>query len=209
MSDNQNLNHPNSDENLENQNIGAEAQDTDNTANDSLNSEDLAADPLEADSQEEQEAPQTENNEDILKKQVAELQDKYIRLAAEYDNYRRRTAKERLDLLRSAGEDILLNILPVVDNFERAMAAASTSTDVDAVKLGIELIYNKFTEFLKQKGIKEIESVGKDFDVDLHEAIVKIPAPDQDMKGKVVDVVEKGYYLNEKIIRYAKVVVGE
>lgn len=209
MSENQNLNNPNTDEVVDNQNFDTEAVGAGETVSDCLSSEDLSDETASADEQSKQDTPQPENTEEILKKQVAELQDKYIRLAAEYDNYRRRTAKERLDLLRSAGEDILMNILPVVDNFERAMAAASTSTDVDAVKLGIELIYNKFTEFLKQKGVTEIESVGKDFNVDLHEAITKIPAPVPDLKGKVVDVVEKGYYLNEKIIRYAKVVVGE
>jgi len=140
---------------------------------------------------------------------IAELNDKYLRLAAEYDNYRRRTLKEKMDLSKSAGEDILVNILPVMDDFERGLVTIDQAKDINAVKEGIHLIYNKFREFLKQRGIKEIEAKEKEFDTDLHEAITKIPAPNEELKGKVVDVVEKGYYLNEKIIRFSKVVIGE
>lgn len=140
---------------------------------------------------------------------IAELNDKYLRLAAEYDNYRRRTLKEKMELSKSAGEDILVNILPVMDDFERGLVTIDQAKDINAVKEGIHLIYNKFREFLKQRGIKEIEAKEKEFDTDLHEAITKIPAPNEELKGKVVDVVEKGYYLNEKIIRFSKVVIGE
>jgi molecular chaperone GrpE len=140
---------------------------------------------------------------------IAELNDKYLRLAAEYDNYRRRTLKEKMELSKSAGEDILVNILPVMDDFERGLITIDQAKDINAVKEGIHLIYNKFLEFLKQRGIKEIEAKEKEFDTDLHEAITKIPAPNEKLKGKVVDVVEKGYYLNEKIIRFSKVVIGE
>jgi len=139
----------------------------------------------------------------------AEMNDKYLRLAAEYDNYRKRTLKEKMDLSKSAGADILVNILPVMDDFERGLDSIDQAKDIEAVKEGVQLIYNKFKEFLKQRGVKEIEAKEKDFDTDMHEAITKIPAPTEKLKGKVVDVVEKGYYLNEKIIRFSKVVIGE
>lgn len=143
------------------------------------------------------------------KEKLDELNDKYLRLAAEYDNYRKRTLKEKTELIKSAGEDILVNILPVVDDFERALGHIDQAKDINAVKEGINLIYTKFSEFLKQRGIKEISAKEKDFNTDEHEAITKIPAPTEELKGKVVDVVEKGYYLNEKVIRFSKVVVGE
>lgn len=140
---------------------------------------------------------------------IAELNDKYLRLAAEYDNYRKRTLKERMDLMKTAGEDILINILPVMDDFDRALGSIDQAKEISAVKEGVQLIYNKFRDFLKQRGVKEIEAKEKDFDTDLHEAITKIPAPNDNLKGKVVDVVEKGYYLHEKVIRFSKVVIGE
>lgn len=143
------------------------------------------------------------------KEVIAELNDKYLRLAAEYDNYRRRTLKEKMELSKTAGEDILVNILPVMDDFERGLDNIDKAKDIEAVKEGIRLIYSKFGEFLKQRGVKEIEAKEKEFDTDLHEAITKIPAPNEKLKGKVVDVIEKGYYLNEKIIRFSKVVIGE
>ncbi len=143
------------------------------------------------------------------KVKLAELNDRYMRLAAEYDNYRRRTLKERMELMKTAGEDILINILPVMDDFERALGSINQAKEISAVKEGVQLIYSKFKEFLKQRGVKEIEAKEKEFNTDLHEAITKIPAPDKKLKGKVVDVVEKGYYLNEKVIRFSKVVIGE
>ena len=140
---------------------------------------------------------------------IAELNDKYLRLAAEYDNYRKRTLKEKMELTKTAGADILVNILPVMDDFERALSSMQQAKDIEPVKEGVLLIFNKFKEFLKQRGVKEIEAKEKDFDTDVHEAITKIPAPTEELKGKVVDVVEKGYYLNDKVIRFSKVVVGE
>jgi molecular chaperone GrpE len=137
------------------------------------------------------------------------LNDKYLRLSAEFDNYRKRTMRERVELIKSAGEDILSNILPVLDNFDRALIAIRDSREPEAIKAGIDLIYIKFKEFLTQRGIKEIESLNKPFDADLFDAITKIPVSSIDQQGKVVDVVEKGYYLNDKIIRHSKVVVGE
>ena len=114
-----------------------------------------------------------------------------------------------MELTKTAGEDILINILPVMDDFERALGSIDQAKEISAVKEGVQLIYTKFKDFLKQCGVKEIGAKEKEFDTDLHEAITKIPAPDKKLKGKVVDVVEKGYYLNEKVIRFSKVVIGE
>lgn len=144
-----------------------------------------------------------------LKAEIAELNDKYLRLYSEFDNMKRRNAKERIELMDTAGKDILLSFIPVVDDFERAQKAFENSTDVEAVKEGVTLIHTKFLNILSQKGVKPIESKGQPFDVDYHEAITKIPAPTDDLKGKVVDEVEKGYTLKDKVIRFAKVVIGE
>ncbi len=140
---------------------------------------------------------------------IRDLQDKYLRLSAEFDNYRKRTLKEKMELSKSAGESLLISILPVMDDFERGMQTISNAEDIKAIKEGINLIYNKFSDFLNQNGVKEINAIKKEFNIDFHEAITKIPAPKKDLKGKVVDVIEKGYTLNEKVIRYSKVVIGE
>ena len=145
---------------------------------------------------------------DKLKAEVALLNDKYVRLYAEFDNYKRRTTKERIELLQTAGKDVIVSMLTVVDDFERAEKAMQTATEVAPVKEGIELVHHKFKSLLNHKGLKEMETKGKVFDPELHEAITNIPAPTADLKGKVVDEVEKGYYLNDKVIRFAKVVVG-
>jgi molecular chaperone GrpE len=144
-----------------------------------------------------------------IEKSLAEMTDKYMRLSAEFDNYRKRTLREKMEMIRSAGESVMRNILPVIDDFERAMKSIEQGQDLEATKDGILLIYNKFKDFAKQNGIKEIEAAGDTFNTDLHEAITKIPAPSEDLKGKIIDVVQKGYYLNDKVIRFAKVVVGE
>jgi len=141
--------------------------------------------------------------------EIQELKEKYLRLSAEFDNYRKRTLKEKSDLLKSAGESSIVKILPVVDDFERAMASMNDARDIDAVKDGILLIYNKLKESLSQQGLKEIPAIGEEFNTDVHEAITKIKAPEDKLKGKIVDVVEKGYFLNEKVIRFAKVIIGE
>jgi molecular chaperone GrpE len=138
-----------------------------------------------------------------------EWKDKYLRISAEFYNFRKRTLKEKSDLLRTGNEDLLKKILPVVDDFERGIDTIDKSTDLDALRTGIHLIYNKFSEFIKQQGLKEIEAKEQPFDLDFHEAMTKIPAPTEELKGKVVDVLEKGYFLNEKVVRYAKVIVGE
>jgi len=139
----------------------------------------------------------------------AELQDKYLRLSAEFDNYRKRTHKEKMELIKTASDDLLKKIIPVVDDFERGLAAVNNSGDLDGIKQGMNLIYGRFKEFLQQQGIREIESINQDFNTDFHEAVTKIPVTDESLKGKVVDVIEKGYFLHDKVIRYPKVVIGE
>jgi molecular chaperone GrpE len=138
-----------------------------------------------------------------------QLNDTYLRTLAEYDNYRKRTIKEKAELIKSGGESVIISILNVVDDMDRGIKAASEATDVNAVKEGMELINNKFQSFLKQQGITPIETEGASFDTDHHEAIASIPAPEEGLKGKVLDCVQKGYYLHNKVIRFAKVVVGE
>lgn len=140
---------------------------------------------------------------------LAEMQDRYLRLSAEFDNYRKRTLREKIELTKNAGENILLSIIPVMDDFDRALKHMETAADCVAMKSGIDIIYNKFNEFLKQQGIKEIESLNHEFNVDFHEALTKVPVQDESMKGKVVDVIVKGYRLHDKVLRFSKVVVGE
>lgn len=143
-----------------------------------------------------------------VEEKLAEMQDKYLRLSAEFDNYRKRTLKEKMELSKYAEENILSKIVPFMDDFDRAVQHLDTS-DTDAIKNGINLIYMKFSEFLKSNGVAEIEALNSDFDVELHDAVAKAPVEDESKKGKVVDVVLKGYYLRDKILRHAKVVVGE
>jgi molecular chaperone GrpE len=145
---------------------------------------------------------------DKLKAEVATLNDKYVRLYAEFDNVKRRTALERRELLQTAGKDVIVSLLSVIDDFERAAKAMETATDVKSVKEGIDLVHHKFKNILVQKGLKEMESKGQVFNADIHEAITSIPSPTADLKGKVIDEVEKGYTLNDKVIRFAKVIVG-
>ncbi len=144
-----------------------------------------------------------------IRYKMSDINDKYLRLSAEFDNYRKRTLKEKTDLIKTAGGDVLADVLPVMDDFERALQSMENAENVDAVKDGVNLIFNKFKEFIKSKGIVEIEAINQEFDTDLHEALTKIPAPSEELKGKVVDVIQKGYKIEEKVIRYAKVVVGE
>lgn len=141
-------------------------------------------------------------------KKYQETYDNYLRLFSEFDNFRKRTIKERSDLLKNASSDVLKSLLPVLDDMERALSASENSQDINALRTGIELIYQKFRNTLQEKGLSEMDTTGAVFDPELHEAITHIPAPTDDMKGKIVDVVEKGYTLNDKIIRYPKVVVG-
>ncbi len=158
------------------------------------------AEPQQAESE-----PKSETDE--LKDKLAEMNDKYVRLAAEYDNYRKRTMKEKADLIKGAGSDILVGLLPVMDDFERGLAHMTDAADVASLKEGVDIIYKKFSEFLTKKGVTEIAAKGEVFDADVHEAVTTIPAPSDDLKGKVFDCVEKGYRMGDKVIRFAKVVV--
>lgn len=144
-----------------------------------------------------------------LRKQLDECKDKHLRLYADFDNFKKRNAKERLELILTAGKDVIQELLPVIDDFERALRSAETTKDVEAVKEGMNLIYQKLVRNMEAKGLKAIEAKGKNFNVEQHEAITEVPAPTPDMVGKVIDEVEKGYYLNDKLIRFAKVVVGK
>ena len=156
-------------------------------------------------------APDEESVDDIekLRAEYEELKDKHLRLQAEFDNFRRRTIKEKADLITTAGEKVLKDLLPVVDDLDRAMESVATAQDVSAVREGLDLIVNKFNAFLASNGVAEIEAVGLDLDTDKHNAIARFAAPTEDMKGKVIDVTKKGYTLNGKVIRHAEVVVGE
>lgn len=143
-----------------------------------------------------------------MEKKIAEEKDKYLRLYSEFDNYRKRSVREKGELIKTAGEDFFKAILPVIDDFERALKAADKTGDINTIAEGVQLIYSKLKSTLKQKGLEEMEASGKTFDADVMEAITSIPAPNDDLKGKVVDEIEKGYSLNGKVIRYAKVVIG-
>lgn len=140
---------------------------------------------------------------------LEELKDKHLRLQAEFDNFRRRTIKEKADLIAQAGERVLCDLLPVIDNFDRALDSIATAESVEGVKEGIDLIYSQFQSFLTKQGVAEIEAKEKDFDADQQEAIARFPVEEEAKKGKVIDVTQKGYTLNGKVIRFAKVVVGE
>ena len=140
---------------------------------------------------------------------VREEKDKYLRLSAEFDNYRKRTLKEKAELIKNGGEKTLTAILPVLDDFERALKNLEASEETKAMKEGVELIFSKFQKILGQEGLQKIETEGKEFDTDFHEAIALIPAPSEDLKGKILDCVQTGYMLNEKVIRHAKVAVAQ
>ena len=151
---------------------------------------------------------ESESQVEKLKSELAEAKDKYLRLVAEFDNFRRRNAKERIELMQTAGKDIIVDMLNVLDDCDRAQKQIETSDDIKQVKEGVLLVFGKLRNFLQSKGVKPMETAGKDFDPDLHEAITEIPAASEDMKGKIADEVVKGYYLNDKLIRHAKVVVA-
>ncbi|MBC3788269.1 nucleotide exchange factor GrpE [Spirosoma utsteinense] len=145
---------------------------------------------------------------DSSSREIAELKDKYLRLYADFENFRRRTAKEKLELISNANEGVLQALIPVVDDFERAMQSIENTNDVTALKEGVSLIYTKLYKTLEGKGLKPMVSKGEPFNADLHESVTQFPAPSDDLKGKVIDEIEKGYYLNDKVIRFAKVIVG-
>lgn len=143
-----------------------------------------------------------------LQAAVNELRDKHLRLLAEFDNYKKRTMRERLDLMNSASKDVMVSLLPILDDFDRAKKSADDPSNAEVFSDGVTLVYNRLNNVLQNMGLKAMTSTGEPFDVEMHEAITEIPVPDENMKGKVIDTLEKGYVLNDKIIRHAKVVVG-
>ena len=153
--------------------------------------------------------PEAENVTEKLQAELDEQKDKYIRLFADFDNFKRRNAKERYELIQTAGKEVITSLLDVLDDCDRAEKQLQTTEDADQVKQGVQLVFNKLRNTLQAKGLKVMESINTEFDVEKHEAITEIPAPTKELKGKVVDEVQKGYYLNDKIIRFAKVVVGK
>lgn len=157
----------------------------------------------------EQMAATVEKEIESLSREINDLKDKNLRLMAEFDNYRKRTLKEKSELILNGGEDVLKKLLPLVDDFERAIHAMETSTDTQAVKDGIDLIYAKLMSFLNENGVTAIPTENEDFNTDLHEAVTTFPAPSEEMKGKIIECISKGYSLREKVIRYSKVIVGE
>ena len=194
---------PKEKENINEEELMSEATQDDAAENEEIQEEDVqdSAAPTE----EEKLAQELEEANKVIEEQ----KDKYLRLSAEFDNYRKRTMKEKAELILNGAEKTISSILPIVDDFERALKNMETATDVAAVKEGVELIYNKFMSVLGQDGVKVIETKEKPLDTDFHEAIAVIPAPDKSLKGKILDCVQTGYTLNDKVIRHAKVVVGE
>jgi|SRR5690606_2714138 len=148
--------------------------------------------------------------EEVLQNEVNSLKDKYTRLFAEFDNYKKRTSKERVELIQTAGKEVIEKLLPILDDFDRALNAMENAQEVEGIKEGVELIHNKFKNTLQSQGLKAMEDAkGQPFDADLQEAITTAPAPEDSLKDKIIDVIEKGYYLNDKVLRYAKVVIGK
>ncbi len=186
----------------ENKNVNNEEMN--NTIEDANASSETEMKNMDANSEAEDQGQTTE----VLAAQLEEANDRYVRLYAEFDNYKRRTSKERIELIQTAGKEVIGNLLTVVDDFDRALKMMESATDVSAVSEGVQLINQKFKKILQQQGLKEMNAMGETFDADYHEAITNIPAPSEDMKGKVIDEVEKGYFLHDKVLRYAKVVVG-
>lgn len=167
---------------------------------------------VESQNAEEEQSAKEETPEDKIAALQAELeksQKEYLFLMAEFDNYRKRTVKEKAELIKNGGEKAMFGLLPVIDDFERAIDAIDKSSDVEGLKEGVDLIYNKFMKYLESQQVKPMESTGTDFDADIYEAVTTFPAPDESMKGKVIDTVQKGYTINEKVLRHAKVVVGQ
>ncbi|MCA4808633.1 nucleotide exchange factor GrpE [Empedobacter stercoris] len=187
---NKNMSDQNIHEELENENIQENVQETENTV------------------EQPQEETSGKSELEIIKEQLAKEKDQYLRLFAEFDNYKKRTSRERMDIFKTANKEVITSLLPVLDDFGRALTQIEKSGD-DSLHQGVELINNKLVETLRGKGLKEMETkAGDDFNTDLHEAITQIPAPTEELKGKIVDIVETGYLLNDVVVRYAKVVVG-
>lgn len=184
--------------------------DTDNLSQNESQNENLSTDQVEMDDEVVDSANGQSGDGEIekLKAEIAELKDKNLRQIAEFENFRRRTAKERGELILTAAKDTIESLLVVLDDMDRAEKQLGTTTDIDIAREGVMLVFNKMRSVMQHKGVRKMEVVNEEFNPDLHEAITEIPAPSEEMKGKVLDVVESGYYLNDKLIRYAKVVVG-
>ena len=180
-----------------------------NTNVDATNEETTANDAAEQQSVELTAEEKLQKELDEANEKVATLEDKYLRQVAEFDNYRKRTIKEKAELIKNGGERAIESILPVLDDFERALSNMAKDENAAEIMTGVELIYNKFVGILKQNGLQKIETEGAEFNTDFHEAIAIIPTPDENLKGKVLDCVQAGYTLNDKVIRHAKVAVGE
>ena len=176
-------------------------QSTDNLA-------DFATKEQHIEPEEKDDADENPEDADNVSDELAKVNDAYLRLMAEYDNYRKRTIKEKADLIKNGGEKAFVGLLPVIDDFERAVKTLEAATDLSAVKEGILLIYSKFMNYLQQNGVKPIEALGQDFDSEMSEAVAMVPAADEDQKGKVIDSIQTGYTLYDKVIRHAKVVVA-
>lgn len=167
--------------------------------------------------EQEQEQEQEEQNVEptpeeriaALEAELAKEKKEYMFLMAEFDNFRKRTLKDKAEIIKNGAENAMRNILPIIDDFDRALQATATSEDVDAVREGVELIYNKFIKYLESNGVKEMTTTGEAFDADIHEAVTTFPAPSEELKGKIIDTVQKGYSINDKVLRHAKVVVGQ
>lgn len=181
-------------------------QDEEVTEKDMSNLRDEQTDPTENEMDADNVAEEPVDN---FQKKYEELNDSHLRLMAEFDNYRKRTLREKADLIKTGGESVIVNLLPVIDDFERAITTIKKAEDIQAVTEGVELIYSKFMNFLAQQGVKPLEPLNQPFDMETSDAVAIVPAPEEDRKGKVLDCVQTGYTLNEKVIRHAKVVVGE
>ena len=178
--------------------------------NDELVTDDVNTDEVSTDeSAVEEEQPKVEDELVELKQQIGEYKDKYLRLFAEFDNYKKRTSREILDIRLTASKEMMVAMLPVLDDFQRAKQASDSGAESERFSEGVNLIFNKFSHILESKGLKPMETNGEPFNAEVHEAITEIPAPNEDLKGKIIDTIEKGYTLNDKIIRFPKVVVGK
>lgn len=163
----------------------------------------------ETNEQEQAEELSLEEKIKSLEAQLEKEKNEYMFLMAEFDNFRKRTVREKAEIIKNGAESAMRNILPIIDDFDRALEATANSNDVDAVREGVELIYNKFIKYLESNGVKEMSTTGETFDADIHEAVTSFPAPSEDLKGKIIDTVQKGYSINDKVLRHAKVVVGQ
>ena len=204
---NRNYRHNDMDNNKENDKMDERPIVEDNTDENVVVSDDYAGDT--EDTQAEQEVNTLENQLVELQNEVEKQKKEYLFLAAEFDNYRKRTLKEKAEIIKNGGENVLKGILPIIDDFERGIKAAEADSNAESMLEGMKLIYSKLVKYMESMGVKEMNSTGEPFDADLHEAIAQVPAPAEEMKGKVLDTVQKGYLINDKVLRHAKVAVAQ